>query len=66
MPSASRQSISSCVVMPPAAVTRRVVAARTARIAVHVGALHQSLAVHVGVEELAEERLERAHGFHRA
>ena len=51
------------VVMPPAAVTSRVVAARTACDRRHVGALHQAFLVDVGVEELAEERLQLANGI---
>ena len=61
---ASRRSISSCVVMPPAAVTRRVVARRTARMASDVGAAHQAFGVDVGVEELTAERLQGADGIH--
>ena len=47
--------------MPPAAVTRRAVASRTARMARHVGALHQPLLVHVRVEELVAVGLEAQH-----
>ena len=52
MPAASRRSISSHVVMPPAAVTRRAVARADGHDRVHVGALHQPFLVHVRVEEL--------------
>ena len=58
-------SISSHVVMPPAAVTRRVGGAADGHDRVHVGALHQPLVVDVGVEELAAVRLERPHGVDR-
>ena len=51
------------VVMPPAAMTSRVVAARTAWIAgMSVPCIRPSL-VDVGVEEVAEERLELADGL---
>ena len=51
--------------MPPAAVTRRDVASRTARDRGHVRPLHQAFAVDVRVEELAGERFERAGGVRR-
>ena len=60
---ASSASISSRVVMPPAAVTpvRRRVADRLHRI--HVDPAHQALGVDVGVEELAAAGLEAPHGL---
>ena len=63
MPSASSSSISACVVTPPAAISGRRVASRTARIAGDVGALHQSLFVDVCVEKLAAVGFERTHGI---
>ena len=59
----SRNATSSSVVMPPAAVSLRVVALRTAWIARHVRSLHQPFAIDVRVQELARVWLERAHRF---
>ncbi len=63
MPFASRSSTSACVVMPPAAESRRPVAARMASDGRHVHPLHEPFVVHVGVEELVAVGLERLHRF---
>ena len=59
-PRASSSSISCWVVMPPAAVTRRVGGVAHGDDRLDVRAAHQPLGVDVGVEELVAERLERA------
>ena len=64
MPSASSASISSRVVMPPAAVSLSLGRLRDGLDRLHVGALHQAFFVDVGVEELAAVRLERCTASH--
>ena len=55
---ASSASISSLVVMPPAAVRRRAVMRSQRQDRVEIGSAHQSFGIDVGVEELTAIRLE--------
>ena len=59
----SRNATSSSVVMPPAAVSLRVVASANGLDRCHVCSLHQPFAIDVRVQELARVWLERAHCF---
>ena len=65
-PIASSAFTSSIVVIPPAAVTAHIVVRRISEMSAQIRTLHEPLAVHVGEQVFAHERVERLHGFSRA